>query len=106
MYGHYGPEGSGVAEIFGYHPAEDDAETHTQIPAGQQGGVGGAALVVMRHRNDHVLEGWPHMPVAQTNEYGSGVKADGMPRNDEHRISDGGDDDSDARMACQLAFSQ
>ena len=59
-----GPEGCSVAKGFGDDATDKDAEPHANVPGDEDGGVGGASLVVVSHRYHHVLEGWPKVAVA------------------------------------------
>ena len=58
------PECSSIAEILDDGAAEENADTDTKIPAGEEGGVGSAALVIGSYADDHVLEGRPEMTIA------------------------------------------
>ena len=70
-----GPEGCTVAEEFGDDASDEDAEAHADVPGDEDGGVGGAALVVAGHVDGHVLEGGPHVAVAEADEEGGAVVA-------------------------------
>ena len=63
-----GPKGGVIAQILSYDSAEKDAKTHTNVPRNQNGGVGRATLVVVCHADGHVLEGRPHVAIAQADE--------------------------------------
>ena len=71
-----GPEGGTVAEEFGDDASDKDAESHADIPGDKNGGVGGSALIVAGHVDGHVLEGGPHVAVAEADEEGGAVVAD------------------------------
>ena len=58
------PECSSIAEIFDNGTTKEDADTDAKIPAGEEGGVGSASLVVGGYADDHVLEGRPEMTIA------------------------------------------
>ena len=70
------PESGGVAEEFGDDAAQEDAETHANVPGDQDGRVGRATLVVAGYVDGHVLEGRPHVTVAQTDKEGRAVVAE------------------------------
>ena len=72
-----GPESSTIAEEFGDDASDKDAESHADVPGDEDGGVGGASLVVAGHVDGHVLEGRPHVSVAETDEKGGAVVAEG-----------------------------
>ncbi len=75
MYANDGPKGCFVAEVFGNSATKEYAQAHAKVPTGEQSGVGCAALVVAGHADDHVLEGRPHVTVAQTDEQSRSVIA-------------------------------
>ena len=50
------PESGMVAEMLRDGAACQHAHAHAQIPAGEDGGVGGAALAVRRHVDEYHLE--------------------------------------------------
>ena len=58
------PEGGIVSEMLCNGAAGKHAHAHTQIPAGENCGVGGAALAMGRHIDEYHLESGPQMPVA------------------------------------------
>ena len=66
----YRPEGGGIAQMLGDDAAQEDAEAHADVPGDEDGGIGRAALVVVRHADGHVLEGGPHVTVAKTDQQG------------------------------------
>ena len=59
-----GPEGRCIAEVFGNDTSQEDTQSHTHVPGDEDGGIGGAPLVVGCHVDGHVLEGRPHVSVA------------------------------------------
>ena len=60
----YRPEGGTVADELRDDAANEDAQSHTDVPGDEDGAVGGATLVVRGHVDGHILEGGPHMAVA------------------------------------------
>ena len=72
-----GPEGSAVTEDLRDDASDKYAESHADVPGDENGGVGGTTLVVTGHVDGHVLEGWPHVSVAETDEKGGAVVAEG-----------------------------
>ena len=72
------PEGGMVAEMLRDGTAGKHAHAHAQIPAGKDGGVGGAALAMGRHVDEYHLESGPQMPVAQADDKRCNVIAGGM----------------------------
>lgn len=72
------PKGSMVAEMLGKGTARKHADTHAQIPRGEQCGVGSTALAVGSHVYEHHLEGRPQMPVAQADDERCEVISDGI----------------------------
>lgn len=72
------PKGSGVAEVMYCHTSEDDAETHADIPAGEEGGVGCAPLVVGSEIDKHSLHARPDVAIAETYYKGCTVVAYGI----------------------------
>ena len=59
----HSPEGAVVAKMLGNESAEQYADSYANIPRNQNGAVGSAALVVVRHAENHVLERGPHVAV-------------------------------------------
>lgn len=72
------PEGGMVSEMLRDGAAGKHAHTHAQIPAGKNGGVGGAALAMGCHVDEYHLESGPQMPVAQANDKRCNIIAGGM----------------------------
>ena len=70
-----GPESSTIAEEFGDDASDKYAESHADVPGDEDGGVGGSALIVAGHVDGHVLEGGPHVAVAEADEEGGAVVA-------------------------------
>ena len=73
---HHRPEGGGIAHEFGDDTADEDAESHANVPRDEDGRVGRAALIVSGHIDSHILEGGPHVTVAETNQQGRTVVAE------------------------------
>ena len=55
----YHPEGGGVAEVFADEATGEYTQSDADVPGDEQGGVGRATFVVVRHGDYHVLEGGP-----------------------------------------------
>ena len=79
------PERGAIAQIFGNDASGEDAKSHADVPRDQDGGISRTALVVMRHADGHVLEGRPHVPIAQSDEQGRTVVADKRERRGDGR---------------------
>ena len=71
--GNDGPESGGVAKELADDTAHKDAEPHADVPRNEDGRVSCATLVVRSHADGHILEGGPHVAIAQTDEQGRGV---------------------------------
>ena len=63
-----GPEGGGIVEELRDDATQQDAETHADVPRDEDGAVGSTPLTVLRHVDGHILEGGPHVTVAQADE--------------------------------------
>ena len=55
------PEGSTIAQVLGNDATQEDAQSHTDIPRDEDGGVGRAALVIVCHIDGHILKCRPHV---------------------------------------------
>ena len=64
----HGDEGGGVAHMLGDDAAQEYAEAQAEVPAGEDGAVGCAALVVVGKVYNHVLHRGPHVAVAEAYE--------------------------------------
>ena len=62
------PERSGITHKFGDDSTEEYSQTYADVPRHEDGGVGSASLVVVCHVDGHVLEGGPHVTIAQSDE--------------------------------------
>ena len=71
----HGPKRHVVAQSLGYDTSEKYSKSHPHVPRDEDGGVGGSALVVVRHIDGHVLECRPHVTVSQSDEHGRTVVA-------------------------------
>ena len=100
------PECSSIAEILDDGAAEENADTDTKIPAGEEGGVGSASLVVGSYADDHVLEGRPEMAIAKADEDGGTIIAHHVGTSDEEQIADGGGEDADAGIVDEPSLTQ
>ena len=69
------PESSIVTQMFGNNAPQEDAQTHTNIPRDEDGGVSRASLVIRGYTDGHVLEGGPHVTITQADENGATVVA-------------------------------
>ena len=88
------PEGGGVASVVDGDAAEHDAEPHADVPTGELGGVGGASLVVGGEVDKHGLHTRPNMTVAQTNDEGGTIVANGMLQEGEKEVAEDTDEDA------------
>lgn len=59
--------------MLGYDAAQQDTQSHADVPRDEDGGVGRSALVMASYVDHHVLESRPHVTVAQSDEDGGGV---------------------------------
>ena len=71
------PESSGIAQELRDHTANENAEAHTDIPGYEDGAVCSASLIIPSHIDSHVLEGRPHVPIAEADEQGGTVISNG-----------------------------
>ena len=55
--------------------AQEDAQSHANVPGDEDGAVGRAALVVAGYIDGHVLESRPEMSVTQPDEQGGAIVA-------------------------------
>lgn len=65
---YYCPESSPIADKLSDDTTNENAKSHADVPWDEDGGVGCAALVAVCHVDGHVLEGWPHVAVAETDK--------------------------------------
>ena len=100
------PKRSSITEILDDGAAEEDADTDAKIPAGEEGGVGRASLVIGGYADDHVLECWPEVTIAQANEDGGTIITYYVGTGDEEQIADGRGDDADASIVDEPPLTQ
>ena len=100
------PERSCIAEILDDGTTEEDAYTDAKIPAGEESRVGCAALIVGGNADNHVLECWPEMTIAKTDEDGGTVIAYHVGTGDEEQIADGRGDDADTCIVDEPSLTQ
>ena len=100
------PECGSIAEILDNGAAEENAYTDAEIPAGEEGGVSCASLVIGGYTDDHVLEGRPEMSIAKSNEDGSTVVAHHIGTSHEEQVADGGGEDADTCIIDEPALAQ
>ena len=81
-------ECGGEAKTLGDDASEEDAEPHAEIPRDEDGGVGGAALIVAGYFDKHVEEGGIHLAVAETDADGGGIEGPGLLHEGENGVSD------------------
>ncbi len=81
------PERRLITDVFRNQPADKHAQSEPQVPRGEDAAVGGAALVVMRHRHKHVEESRVHVPVSQPDEDGGKVIGPWMRTGDKKHIA-------------------
>ena len=72
------PECCVVIEVFGEDSSENHTQSHTQIPRGENRGIGSASLTVGCQIDKHVLHGGIHVSVAQTDNDGRAIVANGI----------------------------
>ena len=63
-----GPESGRIVDEFRDDTTQKDAETHTDVPWHEDGAIGSASLTVRCHIDSHILEGGPHVTIAQTDK--------------------------------------
>ena len=102
----YPPECSSITEILDDGTTEEDADTDAEIPAGEEGGVGCASLVVGSNADDHVLEGRPKVTIAKADEDGGTLIAHHVGASDEKQIADGRGEDADTCIIDEPALAQ
>ncbi len=68
------PECGVEAPVLGEDPAEEYAKAYAYVPRYEEGGIGGAALVVGGKVDEHVLERGEHVSVAKTYYQGSSIE--------------------------------
>lgn len=88
------------------HASEDDAKSHANVPAGEEGGIGCASLVVGSEVDEHRLHAWPYMPVAEAYDEGCAVVANGIFEQCENKEAEHADEYAVADILHNLALPQ
>ena len=88
------PEGGEVACVVDGESSADDAESHADVPTGELGGVGCAALIVGCEGDEHGLHAWPDVAVAESDDEGGSVVADGGVESGEEEVAEETDEDA------------
>ena len=100
------PEGGCIAKKLGDDAADKDAYAHAYVPRDEDGGIGRTSLMMVSHRNHHVLEGWPQVAIAQSDENGGTIVADGVGAGDKQGVADERDDHAFSCVVRQETFAQ
>lgn len=107
VYGESEPEGGRVApEMFGHAASAYDAGADTQIPRGEDGGVGRAAPFVRGEVDEHGLHGRIHVAVAEAYHQCGGIIAVEVWQGREYKISAHRYQHADRCVVYDLAFAQ
>ncbi len=106
MHDDHAPECSTIVEKLCQHATEQDAQADAQVPCREQGRVGCASLVVVCHTDNHVLDGWPHVTITQSDEQCRAIITPHAVGDGKERISDRRDEYALAGITDEASFAQ
>lgn len=101
-----GPEGGVVAEVLDEETSSEYTQAYTEIPRGEERGVGCSAMAGRAEADEHGLEGGPQMAITQADEEGGSVVAYLVVEEGEEQVAEATDESADGGIVQDAALTQ
>ena len=88
------------------HASKDDTKTHANVPTSKLGGIGCAALIVGSEVDEHRLQSWPNVTIAQAYDEGSTIIANGILQKCKEEVAKHTDENAMIDIGHYFSFSQ